>query len=174
MKIPKTNVCCCCFSLRTGALILGWFGSSMYSVLFTKFLMKVLDFERDLQKRKEQHEKYKLIPDTQLERMMEHKTMYKAGLCALVFLFFVSLTFSSCLLAGIYKKNAAFVKIYLHGIIFSCIFGFLTQILLIIPLATPEASTPIVFSTIIINIFSLSKNHFFIETSNNWLKFEFL
>lgn len=102
MKILEPVICCFCFNLRTGALILGWLGTIVHFIAF----FWILTYEIFVEKTDKD----------------ESNVLFWATIIDYVANFIIS----AYLLVGVYKNNAAYVKVYIYGIVLSLILSMIT------------------------------------------------
>lgn len=107
MKFPETNIVCFNFSLRAGALFLGWLGIICSPIALADFSDQIFHLNIYF------HFK---------------KTLGLSVLivnCAIIFIT------SSCLLHGVYQKIEKYVKIYLYGMVLTLILSINGNVLIL-------------------------------------------
>lgn len=149
MKFSTVKFCCFCIKLRTGALLLGWFGTflgimGLVPTTFSWSRMEMESFGLN-----ETAVEMGVIGDPDIGNFR--------FLMIFAFLHFATQTLASIyLLIGIFQETSCHVKIWLFATFPALIFGILLQILTVH--LTTEHDTLVIYGTLLlINLIALGE-----------------
>ncbi|XP_044728217.1 uncharacterized protein LOC123291851 [Chrysoperla carnea] len=121
----RVSSCCCCFSLRTGTLILGYLGGIVYTLVSLGIILSLPYIREEV----EEEEKDESLTPEELELLV---TWTKVVSIATLVVYLGRILISVLLLIGVYKEKPKLIKIYLIVAIIGVIIDLFPAVILLI------------------------------------------